>query len=133
VRGWLFHANLAVLAFHQMFRRGVLTWGWRACRSCLSAVLVCAGFVDPARILDNAWCSQARREKKNPARADARASSNANPKEILLSAFARMGEQAPFYSFTARSYSPIAPVTCMSRANFPAHRVAGRLADLVLL
>jgi MFS family permease len=95
----LFLANLAVLAFSQMSGEQFLTWGWRI-PFALSIVLVGIGLWIRLGILETPIFRRLvveRRIERTPMLEVIKR----HPKEIILSAFARMGEQAPFYIFTA--------------------------------
>ena len=99
----LFLANLAVLAFSQMSGEQFLAWGWRI-PFALSLVLVAVGLYIRLGILETpvfARLLAQRKVERTPMLAVIRE----YPKEILLSAFARMSEQAPFYIFTAFVFS----------------------------
>ncbi|HYW64500.1 MAG TPA: MFS transporter [Bradyrhizobium sp.] len=99
----LFLANLAVLAFSQMSGEQFLSWGWRV-PFALSLVLVGVGLWIRMGILETpvfAKLLAERKVDKTPMLTVIRQ----HPKEILLSAFARMAEQAPFYIFTAFIFS----------------------------
>jgi metabolite-proton symporter len=99
----LFLANLAVLAFSQMSGEQFLSWGWRV-PFLLSIVLVGVGLWIRLGILETpvfAKLTAQRRIEKTPMIEVWKR----HPKEILLSAFARMAEQAPFYIFTAFVFS----------------------------
>ena len=99
----LFLANLAVLAFSQMSGEQFLSWGWRV-PFALSLVLVGVGLYIRLGILETpvfARLLAERKVEKTPMLAVIRR----HPKEILLSALARMSEQAPFYIFTAFIFS----------------------------
>jgi metabolite-proton symporter len=99
----LFLANLAVLAFSAMSGDQFLSWGWRV-PFLLSIVLVGVGLWIRLGILETpvfARLVATRRIEKTPMLEVIKR----HPKEILLSAFARMGEQAPFYIFTAFVFS----------------------------
>jgi metabolite-proton symporter len=99
----LFLANLVVLAFSQMSGDAFLTWGWRV-PFALSIVLVGIGLYIRLRILETpvfAKLVAERRIERTPIIEVVRR----QPKEILLSALVRMGEQAPFYIFTAFVFS----------------------------
>ena len=95
----LFLANLAVLAFSQMSGEQFLAWGWRI-PFVLSLILVAIGLYIRLGILETPiftkLVAQQRIERTPILEVIKR-----QPKEILLSAFARMAEQAPFYIFTA--------------------------------
>jgi MFS family permease len=95
----LFLANLAVLAFSQMSGEEFLAWGWRV-PFALSLILVGVGLYIRLGILETPVFSQLVQERKIE-RTPMLQVIKEHPKEILLSAFARMAEQAPFYIFTA--------------------------------
>jgi metabolite-proton symporter len=99
----LFLANLAVLAFSQMAGDQFLAWGWRL-PFALSIILVGVGLYIRLGILETPTFSKLVAEQKIE-RAPMLAVIREYPKEILLSAFARMAEQAPFYIFTAFVFS----------------------------
>ncbi|MET3908943.1 MFS family permease [Bradyrhizobium sp. S3.3.6] len=99
----LFLANLAVLAFSQMAGDQFLAWGWRI-PFALSIILVGVGLYIRLGILETPVFSKLvaeRQVERTPMLTVIRE----YPKEILLSAFARMSEQAPFYIFTAFVFS----------------------------
>src|SRR4051794_33296226 len=99
----LFLANLAVLAFSQMSGDAFLSWGWRI-PFALSLLLVGVGLYIRMGILETpvfAKLLAERKVDKTPMLTVIRQ----HPQEILLSAFARMAEQAPFYIFTAFIFS----------------------------
>ena len=95
----LFIANLAVLAFSQMSGDQFLAWGWRI-PFAFSIVLVAIGLYIRLNILETPIFQRLVVEKKVE-RAPMTEVIKRQPREIILSAFARMGEQAPFYIFTA--------------------------------
>jgi metabolite-proton symporter len=95
----LFLANLAVLAFSQMSGEGFLDWGWRI-PFLLSAVLVVVGLWVRLSVLETPVFRKLIAENKIE-RAPTLEVIRKQPMEILLSALARMGEQAPFYIYTA--------------------------------
>ncbi|WP_454620080.1 MFS transporter [Bradyrhizobium cenepequi] len=99
----LFLANLAVLAFSQMAGDQFLTWGWRI-PFALSLILVVVGLYIRLGILETPVFSKLLAEQKVE-RTPMLTVIKEYPKEILLSAFARMAEQAPFYIFTAFVFS----------------------------
>src|SRR5437764_7555020 len=99
----LFLANLAVLGFSQLSGEQFLTWGWRV-PFLLSIVLVAVGLWIRLGIMETpvfAKLSAENKLEKTPMLEVIKR----HPKEILLSAFARMAEQAPFYIFTAFVFS----------------------------
>jgi metabolite-proton symporter len=95
----LFLANLAVLAFSAMSGDQFAAWGWRL-PFVLSIVLVGIGLWIRLGILETPVFRQLVRNNKVE-KAPILEVIKRQPKEILLSAFARMAEQAPFYIFTA--------------------------------
>ncbi|HZR75954.1 MFS transporter [Bradyrhizobium sp.] len=99
----LFLANLAVLAFSQMSGEQFLAWGWRI-PFALSLILVGVGLYIRLGILETPIFAKLVAERKVE-RAPMLAVIKEYPKEILMSAFARMSEQAPFYIFTAFVFS----------------------------
>src|SRR6202046_4507544 len=99
----LFLANLAVLAFSQMSGEQFLAWGWRI-PFALSLVLVAVGLYIRLGILETPVFAKLLAERKVD-RTPMLTVIRQHPKEILLSAFARMAEQAPFYIFTAFVFS----------------------------
>ncbi|MBV8574889.1 MAG: MHS family MFS transporter [Acetobacteraceae bacterium] len=99
----LFTANLAVLAFSAWSGDAFLTWGWRI-PFLLSVVLIAVGLWIRLGIEESPTFKRLEAEnriEKTPASTVIRHF----PKEIILSALARMGEQAPFYIFTAFVFS----------------------------
>src|SRR5262249_61058462 len=99
----LFLANLAVLAFSQMSGDQFVEWGWRL-PFAISIVLVGIGLYIRLGILETpvfARLQEAERIERAPILAVFRGP----PTEIILSALARMAEQAPFYIFTALIFS----------------------------
>jgi MFS family permease len=99
----LFLANLAVLAFSQMSGDQFLEWGWRV-PFLLSLLLVGVGLYIRLGIFETPVFAKLLAEQKIE-RTPLLEVIKRHPKEILLSAFARMAEQAPFYIFTAFIFS----------------------------
>jgi metabolite-proton symporter len=95
----LFLANLAVLAFSAISGNAFLDWGWRA-PFFLSIILVAVGLYIRLEILETPVFSSLVANKKIE-QAPIREVLRRQPKEIILSALARLAEQAPFYIFTA--------------------------------
>jgi metabolite-proton symporter len=95
----LFLANLAVLAFSEISGDRFLTWGWRI-PFFLSILLVVIGLYIRLNILETPVFARLVSENRIE-RTPMLEVIKRQPKEILLSALARMGEQAPFYIFTA--------------------------------
>jgi metabolite-proton symporter len=95
----LFLANLAVLAFSQMSGEQFLTWGWRL-PFLLSLILVVIGLYIRLGIMETPVFTKLVSERKI-ARTPMLDVIRQQPKEIILSALARMAEQTPFYIFTA--------------------------------
>jgi len=95
----LFLANLAVLGFSGFSGDRFLAWGWRVPFG-LSIILVAIGLYIRLRILETPTFARLLAEKRIE-RMPALEVIKRQPKQIILSAFARMAEQAPFYIFTA--------------------------------
>ena len=137
----LFLANLAVLAFSQMAGDGFLTWGWRI-PFILSIILVGVGLWIRLGITETPLFRRLVRENKIE-RAPFLEVWAKQPKEILLSALARMSEQAPFYIFTAFIFAygtgtlhasrdlllvAVLVASCVSFISIP---VAGHISDRI--
>jgi len=95
----LFLANLAVLASSHLSGDQFLTWGWRI-PFLLSAILVAVGLWIRLGILETPTFAKLVAENKVE-RQPLMEVLKRHPKDIILSAFARLAEQAPFYIFTA--------------------------------
>jgi MFS family permease len=95
----LFLANLAVLAFSEISGDKFLVWGWRI-PFLLSIFLVAIGLYIRLNVLETPVFSRLVSENKIE-RTPMLEVIKRQPTEILLSALARMGEQAPFYLYTA--------------------------------
>jgi metabolite-proton symporter len=95
----LFLANLAVLAFSAISGEHFRQWGWRI-PFLLSIVLVGIGFYIRLGILETPVFARLVAERKVE-RAPVAEVIKRQPREIALTALCRMGEQAPFYIFTA--------------------------------
>jgi len=95
----LFLANLAVLAFSGGTGDAFLDWGWRV-PFALSIVLVGIGLYIRLRIMETPTFSRLAKERRIE-RQPIVGVIKRQPKEIILSALLRLGEQAPFYIFTA--------------------------------
>jgi metabolite-proton symporter len=95
----LFLANLAVLVFSSMSGEAFLSWGWRV-PFLISIVLVAIGLWIRLGILETPTFRRLVAERKIE-RAPVAEVFRLQSKQVFLSAFARMAEQAPFYIFTA--------------------------------
>jgi MFS family permease len=95
----LFLSNLAVFAFSAISGDQFYAWGWRI-PFLLSIVLVAVGFYIRLGILETPVFRRLVAEKKI-ARSPILEVIQKQKKEIVLTALCRMGEQAPFYIFTA--------------------------------
>src|SRR5213082_225142 len=95
----LFIANLAVLAFSRISGPQFLDWGWRI-PFLLSIVLVGIGFYIRLGILETPVFTRLAAEKRIEPTPIVEVMRR-HPKEIALTALCPMGEQAPFYLFTA--------------------------------
>jgi len=99
----LFLANLAVLAFSQMSGEQFLSWGWRV-PFFLSLILVAVGLWIRLGIMETPVFTRLVAERKVE-RTPMLEVIKRQPMDIILSAFARLAEQAPFYIFTAFIFS----------------------------
>jgi MFS family permease len=95
----LFLANLAVLAFSAISGPQFLAWGWRI-PFLLSGVLIGIGLYIRAGILETPVFAKLVAEKRIE-RAPVLEAIRRQPREIVLTALCRMGEQAPFYIYSA--------------------------------
>ena len=95
----LFLANLAALAFSAIAGDQFLGWGWRI-PFFLSIILVGIGLYIRLGILETPTFSRLVAENRVE-KASVLEVIKRQPKQIILTALARMGEQAPFYIFTA--------------------------------
>jgi MFS family permease len=133
-------ANLAVLFFSLVSGPNFLVWGWRI-PFALSLILVFVGLYVRLGILETPTFQRLLAERRivqQPVLAVLRQ----HPREILLSALARMSEQAPFYIFTtfvfaygttALGFSRdflLAPVLIAAALGFVIIPVAGHLSDV---
>jgi metabolite-proton symporter len=95
----LFLANLAALAVSQMSGEQFLAWGWRV-PFFLSLLLVVVGLYIRLGIMETPIFRKLVAEQRIE-RTPLLEVITRQPKEIILSAFARLAEQSPFYIFTA--------------------------------
>jgi len=95
----LFFANLAVLAFSAISGDQFLTWGWRV-PFWLSIVMVGVGLYIRLGILETPVFARILEERR-VARAPVIEVIKRQPKQIILTALARMAEQGPFYVYAA--------------------------------
>jgi len=92
-------ANLAVLVFSQISGNQFLTWGWRI-PFLLSIVMVAIGAYIRLGITETPVFARIVLEERVE-RAPSIEVIKREPKQIILSAFSRMGEQAPGYIYMA--------------------------------
>src|SRR5215475_2228179 len=95
----LFLANLAVLAFSALSGDQFLSWGWRV-PFWLSIVMVGIGLYIRLGILETPVFTRLT-EQNRIERAPVIEVIKRQPKEIILTALLRTGQQGPFYIFTA--------------------------------
>jgi MFS family permease len=95
----LFLANLAVLSFSAISGPQFIVWGWRI-PFILSIILVGVGLYIRLGILETPTFSKLVAEERLE-RVPVVEVVKRQPREIILTALVRMGEQAPFYVFTA--------------------------------
>ncbi|MFL6573506.1 MAG: MFS transporter [Burkholderiales bacterium] len=135
----LFIANLVVLICSELSGPAFLTWGWRV-PFALSIVLVAIGLYIRLKIMETPVFTRLV-EQKRLERTPMLEVFKRHPKEILLSCFARMAEQAPFYIFTAFIFSYatgnlqvtrdflLAAVMCASFVSFFTIPIFGHISD----
>ena len=135
----LFTANLVVLICSELSGPAFLTWGWRV-PFALSIVLVAIGLYIRLKIMETPVFTRLV-EQKRIERTPMLEVFKRHPKEILLSALARMAEQAPFYIFTAFIFSYatgnlqvtrdflLAAVMCASFVSFFTIPIFGHISD----
>jgi MFS family permease len=93
-----FLANLAILAFSQLSRDQFLSWGWRV-PFWLSLIMVGIGLWIRLGILETPVFQQVLAEGRI-ARAPVIEVFKRQPKEVFLTAFARMGQMAPIFVYS---------------------------------
>lgn len=109
----LFLANLSILAFSTLSGDQFASWGWRI-PFAISIILVGIGLWIRLGILETPIFKQllnTNRIERTPVVEVIRR----QPREIILSAFLRMAEQAPFYIFTAFIFAYAVGTLHMSR------------------
>ena len=99
VAAGLFLANLAVLAFSTIAGPRFLVWGWRI-PFLLSGGLIAVGIYIRLGILETPVFARLVAEKRVE-RAPVLEALRRQPREIVLTALCRMGEQGPFYIASA--------------------------------
>src|SRR6202049_258946 len=95
----LFFANIAVLAFSPISGDQFLSWGWWV-PFWASIVMVAIGLYIRLGIVETPTFSRLVKENRIE-RAPALEVIKRQPREIILTALARMGQQAPFYIFAS--------------------------------
>jgi MFS family permease len=137
----LFIANLAVLVCSELSGPAFQTWGWRI-PFALSIVLVAIGLYIRLKILETPVFARLIAQKRIE-RAPMVQVLKRHPREIIVSALARMAEQAPFYIFTAWIFSYatgqlhvtrdflLGAVLCASFVSFFSIPIFGHLSDRV--
>ena len=109
----LFLANVAVLAFSAMSGDQFLSWGWRI-PFLLSIVMVAVGLYIRLGILETPVFRRVIAEDR-VARAPSLEVLKRQPKEVVLTAFARMAEQGPGFVYTAYIFTYGTTVLAASR------------------
>jgi MFS family permease len=137
----LFLANLAILIFSGISGDQFLNWGWRI-PFALSIVLIGVGLWIRLGILETPVFRKLVSERKIE-RAPTWEVIKKQPREIILSALARMAEQAPFYIFTAFVFAYATGTLKMSREfvltavlvasllSFVSIPLSGHISDLI--
>jgi MFS family permease len=137
----LFLANVAVLAFSEIAGDQFLVWGWRV-PFLLSIVMVAVGLWIRLGILETPVFQRIVAEERIE-RAPSLEVIKRQPKELILTAFARMAEQGPGYVYTAyvfsygtmvlqqpRNFLLLASIVCTA-LGFLWVPVAGHLSDRI--
>jgi MFS family permease len=127
----LFLANLAVLVFSAVSGSAFPLWGWRV-PFLLSLLLVGVGLWVRLGILETPTFRKLMAERRIE-RAPVLEVIRKQPREILLSALARMSEQAPFYVFTAFVFSYASGTLKLPRDFVLAAVSAGALMSFVAI
>jgi MFS family permease len=109
----LFLANLSILAFSALSGDQFAIWGWRV-PFALSIILIGVGLWIRLGILETPVFQQLLDEDKIE-KAPIIEVFKKQPKEIILSALLRVGQQAPFYIFTAFIFAYAVGTLHMSR------------------
>jgi MFS family permease len=109
----LFLANVAVLGFSAMSGDQFLSWGWRI-PFLLSIVMVAVGLYIRLGILETPVFRRVLSEER-VARAPSLEVLKRQPKEVVLTAFARMAEQGPGFVYTAYIFTYGTTVLAASR------------------
>ena len=109
----LFLANLSILAFSALSGDQFATWGWRV-PFALSIILIGVGLWIRLGILETPVFQRLLEEDKIE-KAPIIEVFKKQSKEIILSALLRMGQQAPFYIFTAFIFAYAVGTLHMSR------------------
>jgi MFS family permease len=109
----LFLANLAILAFSQLSGDQFLSWGWRV-PFWLSLIMVVIGLWIRLGILETPIFQQLLAEGRI-ARAPVVEVFKRQPKEVFLTAFARMGQMVPIFVYTAFVFTYGLQVVHLSR------------------
>jgi MFS family permease len=109
----LFLANLSILAFSAWSGDQFVTWGWRI-PFALSIILIGIGLWIRLGILETPVFQQLLDQNKIENSPIIEVFKK-QPREIILSALLRMGQQAPFYIFTAFIFSYAVGTLHMSR------------------
>jgi MFS family permease len=109
----LFLANIAVLLFSWLSGDEFLTWGWRI-PFFLSIIMVGIGLYIRLGIFETPVFSRILAEER-VARAPSVEVFRRQPKEVILTALARMAEQAPGYVYTAYIFTFGTTVLAASR------------------
>src|SRR5215472_3845120 len=122
-----FLANLAILAFSQLSRDQFLSWGWRV-PFWLSLIMVVIGLWIRLGILETPIFQQVIAEER-VARAPVVEVFKRQPKEVFLTAFARMGQMAPIFVYLAFVFPYGLQVVHLSRDLILLAPLSGFLSD----
>lgn len=134
----VFLANIAVLPFSYMDNDAFMSWGWRI-PFLLSGVLLAIGLYIRLSVLETPTFQRLQKENKIEV-APVLEVLKRHPKEVLLSALARTGQQAPFYIYTAFVFAYgvgrgmdrnflLTAVLCTAVVSFVTLPICGHLSD----
>ena len=127
----LFLANLAVLVFSGVSGSHFLEWGWRI-PFLLSGVLIGVGMYIRLGILETPVFARLAADRRVE-RAPVVEAIRRQPREIILTALCRMGEQAPFYISSAFVFAYGTGTLHMNRDFLLKALLSGTVISLVMM
>jgi len=124
-------ANAIVLSSSQLSGEAFLSWGWRVPFG-LSLALIGVGFYIRIRVLETPQFSILVTQKRISQRPILEVLRK-HPREVLLSALVRVGEQAPSYVFSAFVYSYATTVLGIARDFLLRSQLAGSIIACIAI